>query len=177
MRYDTDNIIMIVKEHQMIKILTTGGTIAKRYDEISGKLHFDKKHLEKMLGQGRCTRDISIEAIMMKDSLEMNDGDRQKIYDAVLACKETSIMIVHGTDTMVETAQRLSTIEGKIILLVGAMIPYAFKNSDALFNVGAAFGALASLDVGVYVVMNGQVFSWDRVQKDREKGVFCTKRH
>ncbi len=160
------------KEKQMIKILTTGGTIAKRYDELSGELLFDAKHLEKMLEQGRCEASLVIESIMMKDSLEMDDADRQTIYDKVESSKEEAIMITHGTDTMVETAQKLSTIKDKTIVLVGAMIPYAFKNSDALFNIGCALGAVQTLGHGVYVVMNGKVFDWDRVRKDRQRGVF-----
>jgi len=155
-----------------IKVLVTGGTIAKRYDEISGALLFDEGHLEKMLKQGRCEASLQIERVMMKDSLEISDMDRQRIYEAVVEAKERAIMITHGTDTMVQTAQKLSTIKGKSIVLVGAMIPYAFKNSDALFNVGSALGALSVLGEGVFVVMNGKVFAWDGVVKDRERGIF-----
>lgn len=158
-----------------IKVLITGGTIAKRYDEISGELLFDEGHFEKMLKQGRCKAELNIETIMMKDSLEMNDADRESIYNAVNQAKEKAIMITHGTDTMVETAQKLSTIKGKTIVLVGAMIPYAFKNSDALFNVGCALGAVSVLGEGVFVVMNGKVFAWDGVVKDRVGGVFVGK--
>jgi len=158
-----------------IKVLITGGTIAKKYDEISGELHFDVEHFEKILKQGRCEVNLSIEPIMMKDSLEMTDDDREIIYSAVMTSKEKAIMITHGTDTMVETAQKLSAIKGKIIVLVGAMIPYAFKNSDATFNVGCALGAVSVLDEGVFVVMNGKVFKWDEVLKDKGVGVFVTK--
>jgi len=157
-----------------IRVLMTGGTIAKRYDEISGALLFDEGHLEKMLKQGRCEANLHLERLMMKDSLEMSDTDRQRIYEAVVGAKEKAIMITHGTDTMVQTAQKLSTIKGKSIVLVGAMIPYAFKNSDALFNVGSALGALSALGEGVFVVMNGKVFAWDGVQKDRARGVFVS---
>jgi L-asparaginase len=159
----------------MIKVFTTGGTIAKIYDEISGDLHFDAGHLEKMLGQGRSKADLQIEPLMMKDSLQMSEKDREVIYQAVQESKHVAIMITHGTDTMVETAKKLSTIKGKTIVLVGAMIPYAFKNSDALFNIGCALGALQCLDTGVYVVMNGKVFAWDGVVKDRVKGEFGLK--
>ncbi len=158
-----------------IKVWITGGTIAKRYDEISGELHFDMGHLEKILKQGRCEAKVQIETLMMKDSLEMGEGDRQSIYDAVVETKEQAIMITHGTDTMVETAKKLSTIKEKTIVLVGAMIPYAFKNSDALFNVGCALGALSVLGEGVFVVMNGKVFRWDEVVKDKVRGVFVRK--
>lgn len=158
-----------------IKVLITGGTIAKRYDEISGELHFDEAHFEKMLQQGRCEADLNIETLMMKDSLEMTDGDRETIYDAVVSTNEQAIMITHGTDTMVETAEKLATIKGKTIVLVGAMIPYVFKNSDALFNVGCALGAVSVLDEGVFVVMNGKVFAWEAVEKDRARGAFVSK--
>ncbi len=161
-----------VHGEKMIKVLITGGTIAKRYDEISGELHFDEGHLEKILLQGRCMVALDIQKVMMKDSLELDDSDRQKVYDVVVASKEKAIMITHGTDTMIKTAQKLSSIKDKIIVLVGAMIPYAFKNSDALFNVGCAFGVVSVLDSGVYVVMNGKVFAWDRVLKDKQNGVF-----
>ena len=156
----------------MIKVITTGGTIAKKYNEITGELEFDKGHLEKMLGQGRCEVDLNITPLMMKDSLEMTAEDREAIFNAVKTSQEAHIMITHGTDTMVETAQKLSTIKDKTIVLVGAMIPYAFKNSDALFNIGCALGAVQSLKSGVYVVMNGKVFAWDGVAKDRVRGVF-----
>ncbi len=158
-----------------IKVLITGGTIAKRYDEISGELLFDTKHFDKMLEQGRCKAELNIETIMMKDSLEINDADRESIYNAVNQAKEKAIMITHGTDTMVQTAEKLSTIKGKTIVIVGAMIPYAFKNSDALFNVGCALGAVSVLGEGVFIVMNGKVFAWDGVVKDRVGGVFIER--
>jgi len=159
-----------------IKVLTTGGTIAKKYDEISGELHFDEGHFEKIVKQGRCEATLNIQTLMMKDSLQMNDEDREVIYHAVNASKEKTIMITHGTDTMVQTAQKLSTIKGKTIVLIGAMIPYAFKNSDALFNVGCALGAVSVLGEGVFVVMNGKVFKWDDVVKDKTKGIFVAKK-
>ena len=155
-----------------IRVLITGGTIAKRYDEISGALLFDAGHLEKILKQGRCEAPLHIDTIMLKDSLEMDERDRERIYAHVEGAKERAIMITHGTDTMVQTAQKLSTIKAKTIVLVGAMIPYAFKDSDALFNVGCALGALSVLEEGVFIVMNGKVFRWDAVQKDKRAGVF-----
>ena len=155
--------------------MITGGTIAKRYDEISGELHFDSGHLEKILTQGRCEAKLDVETLIMKDSLEMDDGDREKIYEAVNSTPQRAIMITHGTDTMVETAAKLSAIQDKTIVLVGAMIPFAFKNSDALFNVGCALGALRALEAGVYVVMNGQIFTYNAVQKDKKRGIFIPK--
>jgi len=159
----------------MIRVLITGGTISKCYDELSGELHFDEKHFEKMFSQGRCEAKLHTQTLMLKDSLEMTDSDREAIYKAVKQSEEKAIMITHGTDTMVETATKLFGIQDKTIVLVGAMIPYAFKNSDALFNIGCALGAVSVLGEGVYVVMNGKVFQADSVMKDRAKGVFVKK--
>jgi L-asparaginase len=159
----------------MIEILTTGGTIAKKYDEISGRLSFDERHLQQILQQGRNRLEVKVQALMLKDSLEMDERDREIIYHACSHSLAESIMIVHGTDTMVETAEKLSTIKEKTILLVGAMIPYAFKGSDALFNIGCALGAVQVLDDGVYIVMNGKIFPWDRVVKDKKLGEFIER--
>ncbi len=155
-----------------IQVLITGGTIAKRYDEISGNLVFDSDHISKIFKQARCSVPVSIETLMLKDSLDMDDVDREIIYQSVQSCEPSKIIITHGTDTMVETAQKLSTIKDKKIILTGAMIPYAFKNSDTLFNIGTAFGAISCLDNGVYLAMNGEIFIWDKVQKDKSSGVF-----
>ena len=157
-----------------IQVFITGGTIAKKYDEISGNMVFDSDYLDKMLTQGRCTADVSIETLMLKDSLEMDDVDREIIYQSCLSTKVDKILITHGTDTMIETATKLSDIPDKTIVLTGAMIPFSFKNSDALFNVGAAFGALnGNLSHGIYLAMNGQLFLYNNVYKDQERGEFC----
>jgi len=155
-----------------VKIITTGGTIAKKYDEISGELLFDADHLEKILTQARVTQNFNIENLYLKDSLEFSDKDREVLLQSCLASSEDFIMITHGTDTMVESATKLSCITDKTIVFVGAMIPYAFKHSDALFNIGAGLGAMQSLQKGIYIVMNGEVFSWDNVYKDKKEGVF-----
>ena len=157
-----------------IQIFITGGTIAKSYDEISGEFIFDTEHLTTMLEQARCRTTVDMETLMLKDSLDMDDVDREIIYQSVENSKADKILVTHGTDTMIETAQKLSAIENKTIVLTGAMIPYAFKNSDALFNVGTAFGALGCLDAGVYLAMNGQIFIWNNVQKDKSAGEFIT---
>jgi L-asparaginase len=158
----------------MIQIITTGGTIAKRYDEISGELVFDENHLEKILDQSRVEVDLTIKSLFLKDSLEMDEDDREIILDAVKSTSFKNIIITHGTDTMIESAKKLSTIKDKTIILTGAMIPFSFKNSDALFNVGSAFGAIEVLRNGVYVVMNGKVFDFDKVKKDKKLGKFVT---
>ena len=158
----------------MIEVIITGGTIAKRYDEISGELRFDVDHLTKMLSQARVTQDLKITTLFLKDSLDMDAQDRTRIAQAVAQSNASKILVIHGTDTMIQSAQAVHQISDKRIVFTGAMIPFAFKNSDALFNLGTAFGALASDKAGVYIAMNGQLFSWERVQKDRKKGIFVT---
>ncbi len=156
-----------------IQVFITGGTIAKRYNEIEGTLEFDADYLTRLLEEGRCRADISVETLMLKDSLDMDDVDREIIYQSCLTTDAEKIIVMHGTDTMIETATRLSDIADKTIVLTGAMIPYAFKNSDAPFNVGTAFGAVASLSEGVFLAMNGQIFVYNGVYKDKERGEFC----
>jgi len=158
-----------------IQVFITGGTIAKKYDEIRGTLVFDSEHLHKILSQGRSTADVEIETLMLKDSLDMDEVDREIIYQSCLSTASEKILITHGTDTMVETAGKLADISDKTIILTGAMIPFSFKDSDALFNIGTAFGAFgASLAHGVYLAMNGQIFLYNNVYKDKERGEFCS---
>lgn len=159
-----------------IKILITGGTFDKEYDEIAGRLFFKDTHLPEMLKLGRCGLDVQLRTVMMIDSLEMTDSDRQLILDQCKKSSEDKIVITHGTDTMVETAQLLANgIQGKTIVLTGAMIPYAFGSSDGLFNLGSALSFVQALPHGVYIAMNGKCFSWDNVQKNRERGEFEEK--
>ena len=157
-----------------IQVFITGGTIAKKYDEINGTMVFDSDHLDKMLTQGRCTADVNVETLMLKDSLDMDDVDREIIYQSCLSTEVDKILITHGTDTMIETAGKLSELSDKTIVLTGAMVPFSCKNSDASFNLGVAFGALSgTLPHGVYLAMNGQIFLYNNVYKDRERGEFC----
>ena len=158
-----------------IRILITGGTFDKEYDEISARLVFKESHLPEMLRLGRCRLDLHIRTIMMIDSLDMTDADRQAIVQNCRKCEETRIVITHGTDTMVETAAALAAadgVEGKTVVLTGAMIPYAFGSSDGMFNLGSALSFVQVLPPGVYVAMNGRYFRWDEVRKNRETGVF-----
>ena len=157
----------------MIRIIVTGGTFDKTYDEIKGRLSFDGTHLPEMLRLGRSRVDTTIETLMMIDSLEMTDDDRRRIARSCAECPETRIVITHGTDTMVETARVVAQFVGaKTIVLTGAMVPYAFGSSDGLFNLGSALSFAEVLPTGVYLAMNGQHFPWDRVRKNRETGVF-----
>ena len=156
-----------------IRIFVTGGTFDKEYDELRGQLDFEDTHLPEMLRLGRCQLDVSVRTLMMVDSLEMTDAERDQVVNACRAAAETCIVITHGTDTMVETARALARgVEGKTVVLTGAMVPYAFGSSDGLFNLGSALSFVQTLPAGVYIAMNGQAFAWDRVRKNRETGTF-----
>ena len=157
----------------MIRIFVTGGTFDKTYDEIRGALSFTDTHLQEMLTLGRSRVDVTVRTLMMVDSLDMTDSDRELIVRNCVQCPESRIVITHGTDTMVETAAVLArNVPGKTIVITGAMVPYAFGSSDGLFNLGSALSFAQVLPPGVYIAMNGQQFPWDRVRKNRDTGVF-----
>ena len=157
----------------MIRIFVTGGTFDKTYDEIRGGLSFGDTHLPEMLRLGRSRVDVSVRTLMMVDSLDMTDADRDLIVRNCVECPESRIVITHGTDTMVETARAIAAgVSEKTVVLTGAMIPYAFGSSDGLFNLGSALSFAQVLAPGIYVAMNGQHFQWDRVRKNRDTGVF-----
>jgi len=157
-----------------IRILVTGGTFDKEYDELSGTLFFKDTHVQEMLRLGRARLDLSVETAMMIDSLDMDDQGRAAIVTRCRDAAERAIVVTHGTDTMVETGRALAGagLAGKTIVLTGAMVPYAFGSSDGLFNLGSALSFVQVLPPGVYVAMNGRHFAWDRVRKNRESGVF-----
>ena len=159
----------------MIQLFVTGGTFDKEYNYIDGQLYFRCTHLKEMFDRGRCTLDIDIKTLMMVDSLEMTDGDREIIASNCKRSQSSQIIITHGTDRMVETAAYLAKqdIEGKTIMLTGAMIPYAFgTSSDGFFNLGSALSFAQALPPGVYVAMNGRFFDWDKVRKNTKTGYF-----
>jgi L-asparaginase len=157
----------------VIRLLITGGTFDKEYDELTGRLYFKDTHVREMLRLGRCRLDVSVRTVMMVDSLEMADADRQAILANCQQAPESRIVVTHGTDTMVETARVLASgAAGKTIVLTGAMVPYAFGSSDGLFNLGSALSFVQVLPPGVYIAMNGRCFSWDRVRKNPALGVF-----
>src|SRR5918996_3556226 len=157
----------------MIHIFVTGGTFDKTYDEIRGRLAFADTHLPEMLKLGRSRVEVTIRTLMMIDSLDMTDADRELVVRNCAECPESRIVITHGTDTMVETAAALARgVPGKTIVLTGAMIPYAFGSSDGLFNLGSALSFAEVLPPGVYVAMNGTAFPWNACRKNRETGVF-----
>jgi L-asparaginase len=158
-----------------IKLIITGGTIDKSYNMNNGELHFVDSHIPSMLTEARCKADFELDKILLKDSLNMDDNDRQKILETVQDSQQSRIIITHGTDTMVQTAQLLEQqVEDKTIILTGAMIPYVFKKSDSLFNLGTAFAAVQCLSAGVYITMNGRVFAANNVIKNRGEGIFET---
>jgi len=156
-----------------LRILATGGTFDKHYDEIAGKLDFAKTHLNEVIARSRITLPIQLEVVAMLDSLDMQDADRSNVLTACQAASESAIVIIHGTDTMRETAHVIGNANlAKTVILTGAMIPYEIANSDALFNFGFACGIAQALPHGVYIAMNGQIFNWDNVKKNRSAGVF-----
>lgn len=156
-----------------IRILVTGGTFDKEYDERTGQLFFKDTHVAEMLRLGRCRAEVTIRTVMMMDSLEMSEADRALIVQNCAQAQEDRILITHGTDTMVETAAAIAdAVPGKTVVLTGAMIPYAFGSSDGLFNLGSALSFAQVLPAGVYIAMNGKWFPWNEVRKNRERGEF-----
>jgi L-asparaginase len=156
-----------------IRIFVTGGTFDKEYNELTGQLFFRDTHLPEMLTRSRTTLDVSVETLMMKDSLLMTDEDRERIAAECRSAKENRIVITHGTDTMPVTAKALKgQVGGKTIVLTGAMIPYTFGSSDGFFNLGCSLAFVQVLRPGVYVVMNGRYFRAGMVRKDMQTGKF-----
>lgn len=157
----------------IIQIFITGGTIDKTYKELTGELSFTETHIVDMLNRGRSMADTLSEVLFLKDSLEMTDSDRSFILDKCQVCDEQHILITHGTDTMVETATYLSkSLKDKTVVLFGSMIPYSIDNSDALFNLGVALSAVQLKEPGIYIAMNGQIFDFNKVKKDKSLGIF-----
>ena len=157
----------------MLRVIATGGTFDKHYDELTGQLVFGVSHLPDALHRARLTLPVVLEELPLMDSLDMQDSDRQRILNACMLANENEIVVVHGTDTMVDTAEVLSKASmSKTIVLTGAMIPYEIVNSDALFNFGFACGVVQALPAGVYIAINGRCFDSGRVQKNRGAGIF-----
>jgi len=156
-----------------LRLIATGGTFDKHYNELNGVLGFAESHLPEVIKRSRMTVPVALDVLPLLDSLEMGDADRERVLTTCRAASEKAIVIVHGTDTMRETAAVLGAAGlDQTIVLTGAMIPYSIANSDALFNLGFACGVAQVLPTGVYVAMNGQVFPWDNVTKNRSAGVF-----
>ncbi|MEZ5009026.1 MAG: asparaginase domain-containing protein [Chitinophagales bacterium] len=156
-----------------IYIFVTGGTFDKEYDMINGKLYFDETHIPDMLELGRCTLDVKVRTLMMIDSLDMTDQDREIVRDNCGRSDTKHIVITHGTDTMVKTAEVVAKANfDKTIILTGALIPHKFGSSDGFFNLGNALAFAQILPSGVYIAMNGRYFLWNEVKKNRSTGYF-----
>ena len=156
-----------------IKIFSTGGTFDKEFNELNGELYFKKTQLHELLKLGRSQLNVKVETLMMVDSLNMTEDNRQHIIHKCQQESSKRIIITHGTDTMVKTAKILAQhIKDKTIILTGAMIPIKFGSSDGLFNLGSALSFIQILHPGVYITMNGRYFNWDNVRKNKKLGIF-----
>jgi len=155
-----------------IKIFSVGGTIDKVYFDKLSEYQVGFPSVREILDSLPIAFEYEIESLLRKDSLDMNDEDRQLVRARVAEEGLRQIIVTHGTDTMVETGKRLSGIKGKCIVLTGAMEPAHFKSSDAVFNVGVAVGAVSSLPDGVYIAMNGRIFDPFKCRKNRDLGIF-----
>ncbi len=158
-----------------LRIITTGGTFDKLYDAIKGELTFRESQLPRILQQARLTLSVCLEGPLAVDSLYMSEEERNDIVKYMENSEEERIVVIHGTDTMVETATLAASggrLGGKIVVFTGAMVPYSLENSDAEFNLGFAIAAVQLLPEGVYIAMGGRVYNWNEVKKNREKGLF-----
>lgn len=156
-----------------IRVFVTGGTFDKEYNELNGQLFFKDSHINEILKLGRSRLDLSVRTLMLIDSLDMTDVDRNIILESCQRCEEDKIVITHGTDTMTETAQFLANhIPNKTVVLTGAMIPYKFGSSDGLFNLGSALAFVQSLPNGIYIAMNGRYYDWNNCKKNKQTGFF-----
>lgn len=156
----------------MILILTTGGTIDKLYFDRKSEFEIGPPLVGEMLREAEVLAPFTVEALMRKDSLDLTDADRSAIRARVAAAAERRILVTHGTDTMTETARALAGIDGKCIVLTGALHPARFRHSDAEFNVGMALAAVQVCAPGVWIAINGRVFDGLRVRKNRELNRF-----
>jgi L-asparaginase len=150
-----------------IVFLTTGGTIDKVYFDALSRFEVGETVVGKILRESGVTLEFEVIPLMRKDSLEMGESDREAIRAAAAAREESQIIVTHGTDTMVDTARELAGIEGKTIVLTGALSPARFQASDAVFNIGMAVAAVQTCPPGVWIAMSGQVFAWNEARKNR----------
>lgn len=158
-----------------IRVLATGGTIDKVYFDAASTYEIGEPQVGPVFRESNVTFDFVVESVLQKDSLAMTDEDRDLIRQRVADAPERLILITHGTDTMTLTAAKLADLPDKVIVFTGAMQPARFRNSDAIFNLGCAVGALQSLPPGVYIAMNGQVHPAHAVQKNRAASRFEVK--
>lgn len=155
-----------------VHVLITGGTIDKVYDTCTGTMVHHESSIERLLKKGRCSVPYVTSTLFLKDSLFMNNADRQNIFDAVQSINSEVVLITHGTDTMIATAKVLAEIVDKVIILVGSFIPSGLDDSDAEFNLGAAIAYSQVVPHGCYIAMNGSVYPYDHVEKDMVNQLF-----
>ena len=157
-----------------IKIFTCGGTFEKVYDPISGELTFKNSIINELVAISRVTIPIHTEKIMLIDSLEMNKEHREKTSKRIAEDPNKFIVLIHGTDTMIETAKEISLRkrDEQIVVITGAMVPFALKKSDAFFNFGCAIGALNYVSPGIYIAMNGKILNFSKAKKNKALGIF-----
>jgi L-asparaginase len=153
-------------------IFTTGGTIDKIYFDAQSEFQIGEPQIARLLGEAKVNFEYQVTSLLKKDSLDMDDNDRLQIRDAVHQCSSQRILITHGTDTMVKTAQAIGELTDKTVVLVGAMQPARIIASDAVYNIGFATAACQLLPSGVYIAMNGEIFRPDEVAKDRSSMSF-----
>ncbi|MEM1125294.1 MAG: asparaginase domain-containing protein [Bacteroidota bacterium] len=156
----------------VVHVLTTGGTIDKEYFDAKSAYHVGAPQIVSILHEANIQVTYRLETLFQKDSLDLTDEDRAAIAERVRAVPSRRVLITHGTDTMVHTAQALYPVGDKTVVLVGSLTPARFKGTDAVFNIGFAWSAVQTLPCGVYVAMNGQVFSPDHVRKNRAANRF-----
>ncbi len=167
-------VVLLEIKMKNIRLIAAGGTFDKRYNPLNGSLIFTVTHLHAVLQRCRLNLSATLTELPLLDSLDMMDADRQRVLQACVNAPESHVIVIHGTDTMPETAAVIGTANiGKTVILTGAMIPYDIEGSDALFNLGFAAAAAQTLTAGVYVAMGGELFSWDNVRKDKAAGRFA----
>ena len=163
-------------DEKTIRIITTGGTFDKLYDAVKGELTFRESQLPRILSQARVTLPVHLDSLLAVDSLVMTEEQRATIVSNAVSSHERMVVIIHGTDTMVNTAKmleaRLEPDDRHVFVFTGAMIPYSLENSDAVFNLGCAISAVQMLEKGVYITMGGRIYAAGNVRKNREKGIF-----
>lgn len=164
--------LQLVAGPMRIKFITTGGTIDKIYFDDLSQFEVGESQVQHILAEGLVDFDFDVVPLMHKDSLEITDDDRRRLSDYIAQDDATHYVVTHGTDSMPATADVLGRLEGKTIVLTGALSPARFKTTDAVFNVGMAVAAVQVAEPGVYIAMSGQVFEAGAVRKNRAKNKF-----
>ena len=165
-------VILLGGKRMKIKVIAVGGTIDKVYFDAKSEYQVGEPQIQEVFNIANVSFKYSLVALIAKDSLDMTDHDRQIVHDYISNCDEKLILVTHGTDTMVDTARYLTDVKDKTIVLTGAMQPARMRDSDAVFNIGTAVGALQCLPPGAYVAMNGIIFKPENVRKNVEAGKF-----